>query len=81
MHRSEVDDVLVFGFGWTPIFTRSYQSAMRLAMHCHVNWPPGGLSWIKGMPTDPKPAIEIARQRHVQETSCASGAGLQRQLH
>ena len=79
--RYEVDDVLVFGFGWTPIFTRSYHSAMRLAMHCHVDWPPCGLSWIKGMPTDPKPAIEIARQRHVRETSYAPGAVSQRQLH
>jgi hypothetical protein len=69
----DVDDVLVFGFGWTPIFTRSYQSAMRLAMHCHVDWPPGGLSWIKGMPTDPKPAIELARHRRVRETAPSPG--------
>ncbi len=47
--RRHVDDteVLVHLFGSTPIFTRSYQSAMRLAMHCHVNGPPLELRWIK----------------------------------
>jgi hypothetical protein len=30
--RYEVDEVLACVFGWTPIFTRSYQSAMRLAI-------------------------------------------------
>ena len=79
--RYEVDDVLVFVFGWTPILARSYQSAMRLAMHCRMNWRPGGLIWIKGIPTDLQPAIEIARQRDVREASCASGAGSQRHLH
>src|SRR5277367_4715098 len=36
----EVDEVLVFTFGWTPIFARSYKSAMRIAMHCHKKGPP-----------------------------------------
>jgi len=44
---ADFDEVLVFNFGSTPIFTRSYQSAMRLAMYCNGNNPPHGLRWIK----------------------------------
>ncbi len=33
------EEVLVYMFGSTPIFTLSYQAAMRLAMHCHANSP------------------------------------------
>src|SRR5450759_4574486 len=33
---NNADEVLVFLFGSTPIFTRSYQAAMRLAAYCHV---------------------------------------------
>jgi hypothetical protein len=65
--RYEVDEVLAFVFGSTPIFTRSYQSAMRLAMHCHVNGTPSGLRWIKGNPSDPTAAIEFARKRRFDE--------------
>jgi hypothetical protein len=39
------DEALVFNFGPTPIFTRGYVQAMRLAMHCQDNEPPLGLSW------------------------------------
>jgi hypothetical protein len=40
--RREVDEVLGHIFGGTPIFTRSYQSAMCLAKHCHTKeLPPG----------------------------------------
>ena len=69
--RYEVDDVLVCVFGWTPIFARSYQSAMRLAMHCHVNGTPAGLRWFKADLDKDKQAIEIARQRRVDEAGCA----------
>ena len=48
--RYEVDEVLGFHFGSTPIFTRTYSAAMRLAMHCHGNEPPTGLRWIKVAP-------------------------------
>ena len=48
----EVDEVLGHIFGGTPIFTRSYQSAMCLAMHCHTKEPPPGLRWIKAPPRD-----------------------------
>ena len=44
---ADFDEVLVFNFGSTPIFTRSYQSAMRVAMYCNGNNPPHGLRWIK----------------------------------
>ena len=70
--RYEVDEVLVFTFGWTPILTRSYQSAMRLAMHCHANGPPAGLRWIKTTPNEA--AIEIARKRRIDEALGANGA-------
>lgn len=38
----DADEVLAFIFGWTPIFTRSYQSAMCLVEHCHADGPPLG---------------------------------------
>jgi hypothetical protein len=67
--QSEVDEVLVFEFGWTPIFTPSSQSAMRLAMYCHENEPPRGLRWIKmGSPENRQGAIEFARSRRINET-------------
>jgi len=70
---SEVDEVLVHTFGWTPIFTRSYQAAMQLAMHCHTNGPPAGLLWVKGMPDDPTPAIEFATHRQNAEEADTIG--------
>ena len=50
--RYEVDEVLGHIFGGTPIFTRGSQSAMRLAIHCHIKEPPLGLRWIKAPPPD-----------------------------
>lgn len=70
---SEVDEVLVFTFGWTPILTRCYQSAMRLAMHCHINGPLPCTRWFKADLDKDKLAIEIARQRQVNETPVATG--------
>jgi hypothetical protein len=67
----DVDEILVHLFGSTPIFTRNYQSAMRLAIHSHVNDPFHGLRWIKAIPINRDVAIEIARQRH--EASAATG--------
>ena len=61
------DEVLVHEFGSTPIFTRSYQSAMRLATHCHENGPPAGLRWIAACPKDYQVAVEIARKRSIDE--------------
>jgi hypothetical protein len=46
------DQILVHEFGSTPIFTRSDQAAMRLAMYCHENGPPVGLRWISACPKD-----------------------------
>ena len=76
--RRHVDDdeVLVHVFGSTPIFTRSYQSAMRLAMHCHKKGPPNGLRWIQTTPDDREGAIEMARKRKFYEVFCATGAQL-----
>jgi len=67
IHRrvADVDEVLVFDFGSTPIFTRGCASAMRLAMHCNVNNPPHGLRWIKEAPDDCQAAIEFARKREL----------------
>jgi len=42
-------ELLVHRFGSTPIFTRSHQSAMRLAMHCHADCP-RELRWVKAVP-------------------------------
>ena len=64
---ADVDEVLVLSFGSTPIFTRSYQSAMRLARHCNGNNPPHGLRWIKETPDDCPGAIEFARKRRIDE--------------
>ncbi len=63
---ADVDEVLVFDFASIPIFTRSYASAMRLAMHCNVDNPPHG-RWIKQAPDDCAGAIELARQRRIKE--------------
>ena len=61
------DDILVHVFGSTPICTRSYPSAMRLAMHCHANDSPNGLRWIKMSPENLELAIETARKRQIDE--------------
>src|SRR5262249_55529972 len=61
------DEVLVHQFGLTPIFTRGYQSAMRLAMYCHANGPPDYLRWVSACPSDYQDAVEIARKRRVDE--------------
>ena len=61
------DDILVYVFGSTPIFTRSASSAMRLAMYCHKNIPPSGLRWIKASPLNGEAAIELARTRQDDE--------------
>ena len=46
----DIDDVLIFPFGWTPIFTRSYQSAVWLATYCHKKHACEGLRWLKVIP-------------------------------
>ena len=62
--RYEVDEVLGHIFGGTPLFTRSYQSAMCLAMHCHTKEPPPGLRWIKAPPRDDVNSVtEFAEHR------------------
>lgn len=66
--RYEVDQVLGHIFGGTPIFTRSYQSAMCLAMHCHIKEPPPGLRWIKApQRNEVKGVTEFARMRRFDE--------------
>jgi hypothetical protein len=68
------DEVLVHECGSTPIFTRSYQSAMRLAMYCHANGPPAGLRWIAAAPKDYQVAVEIARKRSIDEAVACRNA-------
>lgn len=79
--RYNADEVLVHMFGSTPIFTRSYRSAMRLAMHCHANGPPSELRWIKAIPTNCEAAIEFARKRRNDEALDANNAQPDGQLH
>ena len=62
-----IDEVLVHPLGRTPVFTRSYQAAMQLAMHCHVNGPPTEFSWYKADPNKDIEAREIARRRRIEE--------------
>jgi hypothetical protein len=64
----DTDEALVFTFGSTPIFTRNYQSAMRLAMYCQLNGPPRGLRWINACPVAADGAIAFARRRRIDET-------------
>jgi hypothetical protein len=71
-----VREVLVFNFGSTPIFTRGYASAMRLAMHCNVDNPPHGLRWIKEAADDCEAAIKFARKRKLCEVLCVAEARL-----
>jgi hypothetical protein len=73
--------VLVHIFASTPIFTRSHQSAMRLAMHCHANGPPFDLRWIKTVPNNKQAAIEFARKRRNDEALGANNAQPDGQLH
>src|SRR5258708_40167013 len=61
------DQVLAHVFGSTPIFTRNYQSAMRLADYCELNGPPRGLHWMSTAANDPDGSVEFARQRRQQE--------------
>jgi hypothetical protein len=79
--QSEVDDVLVYTFGWTPIVTRTYQAAMRLAMHCQANGPPFQCRWFKADLERDKRAVEIARQRKKDEALCVTSAKPELQLH
>jgi hypothetical protein len=48
--HGNADEVLVHQFASTPIFTRSYQAATRLALYCHETGPPAGLRWISACP-------------------------------
>ena len=75
------DEILVHHFGSTPIFTRSYQSAMRLAMHCHVNGPPDVLRWIGACPKNYQVAVEIARERNIDEALARRNAHQEDHLH
>jgi hypothetical protein len=77
-HRQEV---LVCGFGSTPILTPSYISAMCLAMHCDVDNPPRGLRWIKQAPHDCPGAIEFACERGIDEALDAISAHAAGHLH
>ena len=66
-HPRDGDEVLVHTFGSIPVFARSCELAMRLAVHCRENRPPAGLRWIKAIPTNLDAAIEYARMRQLDE--------------
>jgi hypothetical protein len=61
--HGNADEVLVHQFASTPIFTRSYQAAMRLAMHCHENGPPAGLGWISAISENIQELIDATPRR------------------
>jgi hypothetical protein len=78
--HGNADEVLVHQFGSTPIFTQSYQAAMRLGMHCHANGPPAGLRWISACPENIQELIDdrrideiIARRNAHQEDYLREG--------
>ena len=77
----EADELLVFEFGSTPLFTRSCPAAMRLAMYCRENRPPSGLRWIKVCPTNRDAAIELARQRRINEALAINSVQPEGHLH
>jgi hypothetical protein len=71
----------VHEFTAAPIFTRSYQAAMRLAIHCHENGPPAGLRWICACPENIEELIDehridevLARSNAHQEDYLDEGA-------
>ena len=78
---ADVNETLVFGFGSTPILTRDYASAIRLATYCNDNDPPHGLRWIKRAPDDCSGAIELARQRRINEALAINSAQREGHLH
>ena len=78
---ADVDQVLVCCFGSTPIFTRSYTSAICLAMYCNVDNPPHGLHWIKDAPDDCSGAIEFAYERCRHEALGSNSAQAEGHLH
>jgi hypothetical protein len=78
---NDKEEVLVCGFGSTPILTPSYKSAMCLALHCNVDNPPHGLRWIKLAPRDCEGAIEFARERYIKEAFGANTIQPEDHLH
>jgi hypothetical protein len=71
--RSGDEEVLVHVFGSTPIFTRNYQSAMRLAEYCDSRRLPG-LKWVKIRPQNVEAAIDHAKKRRNDEAVAISNA-------
>jgi hypothetical protein len=59
---NSADQILVHPFGPTPIVTRGYQGAMRLATYCHEHGPPAGLRWTPACTPDHQDAV-LARLR------------------
>ena len=78
---ASVDETLVFDFASTPILTRSYASAMRLAIYCNVSNPPHGLRWVQQAPNDCSGAIQFARKRRIEEALSAQSAQREGYLH
>jgi hypothetical protein len=67
------DEVLVHPFGSTPILTRNYQSAMRLAEYSYLKPPPGHV-WVKACPIYPAGAIAFAEKRRTDEAFARQSA-------
>src|SRR5262245_5743693 len=73
------DEILAHESAGTPICTRSYQAAMRLAMYCHTNGPPAGLRWISACPKDyltggKRRIDEVLRRRNAHQEDHLRGA-------
>ena len=76
---TEITDVLVFDFGSTPIFCWDYKAAMYLAEYCQSKELRGGLRWVVACPGDKDGAIEFARNRRINEATCATSG--QQEVH
>jgi hypothetical protein len=60
-------EYLVFLFGSTLVVTRDCHSAERLAEYFCQNGIPGNMRWVKPFTYDTKGALELVRQRQIED--------------
>jgi hypothetical protein len=67
-HKNSLDiEYLVFPFGSTLVITRDCRSAKHLARYFFENELPGKLRWVKAFPDNDKEALELLRQRQIED--------------
>lgn len=65
----EVDEVLCFRYGWTPLYARTSDQAKCLATYCHLNGPPPGFHWVLGPQVDVNRVAKLAKQYRGSQVS------------